>query len=571
MDTAELERRVETVRIRKDEWARLAISEQLALLRRLRPRVAAVAERWVAAAAAAKGLEPGSPWAGEEWISGPYAVLHGITALERTLVALAAGRSPLPRGAIRTRAGGQVVVDVFPVTGWDRLLLNGMRAEVWLQPGVTPAEAERELAGRYKQAPGAGAVALVLGAGNVASITPLDVLHKLYTEGRVCILKPNPVNDYLAPFLEEAFAEFIERGFLTVVRGSADVGGWLAGHPGVDEIHVTGSERTYDALRFGPGPEGAARKRRGEPLSRKRITAELGGVGPVVVLPGRWSKADLRFQAEHVATQKLHNGGFNCVASQVLVLPSGWPQREAFLDALREVFRAVPTRPAYYPGAAERQAAAVRAHPGAELLDAPGDGVVPRTLIAGLDPDRAGQHAFTEETFGAVLAETSLPGRTAGEFLEEAVTFCNDKLKGTLGASLIAHPRTMAELGPALEQGIARLRYGAVGVNSWVALAFALAEGTWGAFPGHEDRDIQSGQGVVHNAFMLERVERTVTFAPFDPFPRAWLGGRLHLSPKPPWFLTHAAAEDLGRRLTRFEASPSVARVPGLLLAALRG
>jgi aldehyde dehydrogenase (NAD(P)+) len=272
-----------------------------------------------------------------------------------------------------------------------------------------------------------------------------------------------------------------------------------------------------------------------------------------------------------VATQKLHNGGFNCVASQVLVLPAAWPQREAFLDALREVFRAVPTRPAYYPGAAERQADALRAHPGAELLDAPAEGVVPRTLIAGLDPGQAGQYAFTEEAFGAVLAETSLPGRTPAEFLEEAVAFANGQLKGTLGASLIAHPRTLAELGPALEQGISRLRYGAVGVNSWVALAFALAEGTWGAFPGHEDRDIQSGQGVVHNAFMLHGVERTVTYAPFEPFPRAWLGGRLHLSPKPPWFLTHAAADDLGRRLTRFEARPGLAKVPGLLLAALRG
>jgi aldehyde dehydrogenase (NAD(P)+) len=151
------------------------------------------------------------------------------------------------------------------------------------------------------------------------------------------------------------------------------------------------------------------------------------------------------------------------------------------------------------------------------------------------------------------------------------VAFANTRLKGTLGARLIAHPQTLAELGPALEQGIARLRYGAVGVNSWVALAFALAEGTWGAFPGHQDRDIQSGQGVVHNAFMLERVERTVTYAPFEPFPRAWLGGRLHLSPKPPWFLTHAAADDLGRRLTRFEAEPGLAKVPGLMLAALRG
>ena len=37
---------------------------------------------------------------------------------------------------------------------------------------------------------------------------------------------------------------------------------------------------------------------------------ELGGVSPTIVLPGRWKDADLRFQAEHVASQKLGNGGF---------------------------------------------------------------------------------------------------------------------------------------------------------------------------------------------------------------------------------------------------------------------
>ena len=53
-------------------------------------------------------------------------------------------------------------------------------------------------------------VALVLGAGNVASIGPLDVVHKLFVEGQVALLKLNPVNEYLGPFFEEAFADLIE-------------------------------------------------------------------------------------------------------------------------------------------------------------------------------------------------------------------------------------------------------------------------------------------------------------------------------------------------------------------------
>jgi acyl-CoA reductase-like NAD-dependent aldehyde dehydrogenase len=333
---------------------------------------------------------------------------------------------------------------------------------------------------------------------------------------------------------------------------------------------MTGNERTFDAIRFGPGEEGAARKRRREPAITKRITAELGGVGPTIVLPGPWSAADIRFQAEHVASQKLVNGGFNCIASQVLVLPGSWDRSGEFLDALRAVVRSLPPRPAYYPGAAERHAAALAAHPGAELLDAPAEGIVPRTIITGLDPEAAGSHGFNDEFFGGVLAQTSLPGRTPLEFLRAAVEFSNTRLRGTLGANIIVHPSTQRELGPAFEDALAALRYGAVGVNGWVALAYLLAEGTWGAFPGHADEDIQSGRGVVHNAYLFDRPEKTITYGPFEPFHRALLRGRAHLAPKPPWFVTHRRGAEVGRRLTRFAARPGLRHLPGIFAAALR-
>jgi hypothetical protein len=527
----------------------------------------------VAAAARAKGLPPDSPWVGEEWLSGPYSVLHALAALERTFVALAAGRSPLPGGRrIRTRPDGQVVVEVFPANGWDRLLVSGVRAEVWMDRSVTAANLEEHVASRYRRpAPAAaGRVALVLGAGNVASIAPLDILYKLYGEGQVCLLKTSPVNDYLAPFIGEAFGELVERGFLRIATGDAAVGDYLARHAGVDEIHMTGSDRTYDAIRFGAGAAGAERKRRGEPLNTKPISAELGGVGPTIVLPGPWSDADVRFQAEHIASQKLVNGGFNCIASQVLVLPQEWARSGQLLEAFRAVVRSLPARPAYYPGAAARLAAAVAAHPGAEPLDAPAAGAVPRTLIAGLDPEAAGSFGFTEEFFGGVLAQTALPGSTPLAFLDAAVAFANTRLRGTLGANIIAHPATLRELGPAFEDALAALRYGAIGVNGWVALAYLLAEGTWGAFPGHTDADIQSGRGVVHNAYLFDRPEKTVTYGPFEPFHRALLRGRFHAAPKPPWFVTHRRAAAVGRRLTRFAARPGLRHIPGILAAALR-
>ena len=47
-------------------------------------------------------------------------------------------------------------------------------------------------------------------------------MTKLFNQGKVCVLKMNPVNAYLGPILEEAFAEAIARGFLAIVYGGAE-------------------------------------------------------------------------------------------------------------------------------------------------------------------------------------------------------------------------------------------------------------------------------------------------------------------------------------------------------------
>ncbi len=572
MDTKNIDQAITQLQEHTREWARLPLGEKRRLLEGLRARANTAAQQWVDAAVEAKGLPVDSPITGEEWASGPWALISTITEVLDTLEKLDSGdRASLKPESVRTRADGQVVAKVFPASAFDWLLLNGITAEVWMAPGVTAEGLRDTMAGVYDRVDPKGAVALVLGAGNISSITPLDVLYKMVAEAQVCIVKMNPVNQYLGPIFEEIFADFIERGFVRFVYGGADVGAYLTDHPGVDEIHMTGSDRTFNAIVFGPGEEGETRRRNNQPLNTRPISAELGGVGPTIVLPGPWSAADIRFQAEHVATQKLHNTGCNCVASQVLILPEVWDQAEEFLDEVKEVMAAQPVRKAYYPGMDERQARAVQWHPEAELLDECPGSEAPKTIICGLDPNAEDEPCFSEEFFGATYAQTSLPGATALEYLNNAVTFCNEKLAGTLGVNLIVHPKTIKELGPDLEDAIAALRYGSIGVNSWVALGYLLARATWGAFPGHPDSDIQSGRGVVHNTLLFDKAQKSVVFAPFMPFPRAVLHGEFHMTPKPPWFVTNKTAHITSRRLTRFSARPGWRHLPGIFAAALRG
>ena len=575
---AEIDRALGDLRQHADEWARLPIREKVKLLWKLRRATDRAAGAWVTAASEAKGLKKGDPLRGEEWSSGPWAMLNYLTPLEKTLRAAERDRRPdLVDGRTRTRPDGQVVARVMPDGIYDQLLFSGFAVDVWMQPGVTEAGLPGTIATFYDDPSPEGRVAVVLGAGNIASIAPLDVLYKLYAEGQVVLLKLNPVNEYLAPIFEEVFADFIRAGFVRLATGGAAVGAYLTRHAEVDEIHVTGSAATHDAIVYGTGPEGATRKAEDRPEIDKRVTSELGGVSPCVVVPGPWTTADLAYQAEHVATQKTHNAGFNCIASQVLVLPEAWGQADDFLHAVRRALRDAAGRRAYYPGAEGRTADLREAYPNAEALGPEGT----FTLIpdvphepADVSGDGASvepEYAFTTEFFSSALAVTRLPGADAAAFLDAAVDFCNTRLSGTLGMSILIHPKTIADLGSRFEDALARLEYGTIGVNAWSGVGFLIAQAAWGAYPGHERADIQSGAGVVHNALLFERPQKTVVWAPFAPFPRSVLAGELHTSPRPPWFVTNQTSEVTMQRLTRFAADPSPLKLPGIFASALRG
>jgi len=537
-------------------WVTTPLGEKRRLLHDLHRATADVADEWVRLSCEAKGIALDSPAAGEEWTSGPYALLTNAAALTRTVEQLEAGTNPLDPVRARTLHNGQVALRVFPADARDRVLV-GYTGDVWLRPGISPDQARAGVARRLRDTSLPGEVGLVLGAGNINSISPLDGLTKLYQDNAVVLIKLNPINAYLEPVFNRAFAPFIERGFVRITTGGADVGSYLASHPEVDTVHITGSSASHDAVVFGSGEEGARRKEAREPLLSKPITSELGGVGPVVVVPGRWKDSILRLQAQSVATQRLHNSGFNCIATQIVVLPQNWPQAGQFMDYLRQAIREAPDRPAYYPGAADRQRGAVEAHPKAELLG--GDPDVPRTLLTDLHCDNMDEPAFRTEYFGPILGVTQVPGGTPAEFLDNAVQFCNDRVVGDLGVGLISSPQTIRALGSVFNEAVTRLRYGTVAINCWVGPVFAMPCGTWGAFPGHDVYDVGSGTGIVHNALLLdpEHVERMVGRGPFQPWP------------KPPWFVTNRTAHTTGEQMTRFAAEESLTKAMPKVLAAL--
>lgn len=545
------------------KWATLNLAARRALLEEVRDLTVAHGAEWVTAACSIKGLDPSTPLVGEEWISGPYAFVSGAATLAHTLAALESGTSPLAQAHFGSAPGGRTTVQVLPLSIFDSLLLNGFSADVWLKPGIDADTAKRTAGLAQRDPAHTNGIGVVLGAGNIMSIAPLDTLYELFAHNRVVALKLNPITDPLLPVLKKVLRPLIDVGVVRLLTGGAEAGTYLVNHDLVDHVHMTGSSITHDAIVFGTGKTGAERKAANDPILTKPMTSELGGVSPTIVLPGEWSTADIEFQAEHVATQRLHNSGYNCIASQVVVLSSNWKQRDQFLVALRKALDSAPARRAYYPGSDTRVAGALENYPKASKLSGG------RVLIDDIDPGKEASLLETEY-FAPVLGVIELP-YDGDQFAAEAVNTVNEKFIGTLGVNIIAHPKTIDRLGAKFDSMLAELNYGTIAVNAWTGVGFLTAAASWGAFPGHTIDDVQSGIGIVHNALLIDGAERTVVRGPFRPSPRSLINGEWSISPKPPWFVNNRTAATTGRLLTGFVGKPSWTKLPAIFASALRG
>ena len=557
----EMDAAIATLQTQKQAWVQVGAAERIALVDALIRDFAAISPRWIEAGVQAKGISPDSPNVGEEWAAGAWPVVKQLRQLRRALAEISAGGQPRIPGPLTTRPDGQVVAQVFPQSRYDKLFFLGVTAEVWMEPGVSREETIATQAAIYKDKNHQGKVALVLGAGNVASIGPLDILYKLFLEDQVVLYKTNPVNAYIGPLLQECFRALIDPGYLRIVYGGAAEGAYLCNHEGIEEIHITGSDKTFDAIVFGTGEEGAKRKAEQAPQLHKRITGELGNVSPVIVVPGPWSQSDLSYQAMHIASMLTNNAGFNCNATRVIIQHADWSQRGDLLREVRHALAKIPLRAAYYPGAHDRQKAFVEAHPDAEEFGTPQDKELAWTLITDLDPRKADDICFTTEAFCGLFGETALEAGGVVEYIERAVQFTNEEVWGTLNATILVHPDSLKDpqVAEAVERAIANLRYGSVGVNYWAGISYAIGTTTWGAFAGHSIFDIQSGNGVVHNTLMFAHPQKSVLRAPF------------RSNPTPTWFASELSkGRKVFPRLVRFEANPSPLKVPGIMWAALK-
>jgi acyl-CoA reductase-like NAD-dependent aldehyde dehydrogenase len=91
--------------------------------------------------------------------------------------------------------------------------------------------------------------------------------------GNTIIIKPSPFTPLCTLKLGELCRDVLPPGVFNVVSGGDDLGQWMTAHPGISKIAFTGHTETgKSVMRSAAG-------------NLKRITLELGGNDPAIVLP----------------------------------------------------------------------------------------------------------------------------------------------------------------------------------------------------------------------------------------------------------------------------------------------
>ncbi|MEM9274562.1 MAG: aldehyde dehydrogenase family protein [Cyanobacteria bacterium P01_F01_bin.143] len=342
-----------------------------------------------------------------------------------------------------------------------------------------------------------GGIIAVLGAGNYSS--SLEMLKAIFLENCAVVHKPHHLNEDTDRIWAKIMKPLVEYSALSFCY--ADQGRALTKDERLHKIYFTGGSHTAQAIMNATDTE---------------LVSECGGNNPCIIVPGDrpWTEKELHHQALQIATVAKLNGGAVCGRTQTLVTSKHWPQRKAFLIALRQaIVEDTPAAGTYYPGSDKVLADFKEHYPNAEVLKPEGGKYQSSDFMVMTDIGEDG-YGVTHEAFCQIMGEVALDvPANAAEFLPKAVEFCNSKLLGTLGSCILIDGDTQKAHSEILAQAVTNMEYGGIAVNTIPPFIFFSPYLTWGG--NEEGKAFVSGHGNFGNLLCYENVEKSIIFADF--------------------------------------------------------
>ena len=541
----DIDRFISTLRTKSKEFNSISNVQLASMLEETISNIKEVSYFWATICSDNKGTTK-TPAEGEEWLGGPFASVLATQYYIKSLI----NDDDLDEGNFNNSENSY---KVFPNNFIERITFPFINAKVYFNKSMSFEDINkfRGFSKRYDIEP---SITLVLGAGNFSSIPYLDVLYHLITRRSVILLKLNPVNEYLKPVFEKVFKNFIERGYIIVTNGNINESKYMATHPGINHIHLTGSDKTYEDIVYGRELTGNERSiKTVSKINPKPITSELGNVTPIIIHPGKWSTSDIKYQARKIVTGKLNNNGFNCIAAQVVVLPDGWGHTETLIKYVKYYMNKAKDRKAYYPDSIER------------LTKLEKDKSYERVnSLSCTTPHltreiKAYNKYELDEVWSSTIYFRKIAYSNAEDYVKKATDYCNNELWGNLGVSVIIKNHNSKFNKHITNSYIENLKYGTIAINEWAAIGYIIPQLPWGGFPGNKDNDIQSGQSVVHNSMLFESPLKGIVETKF----------RISRLIDPPWFITNRKSRRLFMNLTYFQINNTKINLIKLIFSAL--
>ncbi|EYT51812.1 aldehyde dehydrogenase [Leucobacter sp. UCD-THU] len=261
--------------------------------------------------------------------------------------------------------------------------------------------------------------------------------------GNAVVVKPSSYTPLSVLAVVELMNRHLPEGVLTVVSGNRDVGARIASHPGIDKVMFTGSTETGREIV------------RSSADNLARLTLELGGNDPGIVLPG----ADARAIAEGLFWGIFINTGQTCAALKRLYVHDS--VHDEVVAALAELAESIPMGPGTDEGSLlgplttpqqfeivsrlvdDARARGARIVTGGEPAEELGAQFYRATIVTDIEDGAA---LVDEEQFGPVIPVIRYSD------LDDAIARANASEQG-LGASVWGDPGEARRVAERIEAG----------------------------------------------------------------------------------------------------------------------